>query len=61
MGLVRANLPSGVRFTLTSDHGMLNAQEQIMIDGQLANDLTLIGGEPRARHIYVNEGREKHV
>ena len=61
VGLVRANLPSGVRFTLTSDHGMLNAQEQIMIDGQLANDLTLIGGEPRARHIYVNQGREKHV
>ena len=61
VGVLRANLPSGVRFTLTSDHGMLNAQEQVMIDGELAREVTLIGGEPRARHIYVTEGRERFV
>lgn len=61
VGLVRQNLPAGVRFTITSDHGMLNAQEKIMIDGQLIRDVTLIGGEPRARHIYVTEGRERYV
>jgi hypothetical protein len=61
VALVRENLPSGVRFTVTSDHGMLNAQEQIMIDGELAHDVTLIGGEPRARHIYVSEGRQRFV
>ena len=61
VGLVQQNLPSGVRFTITSDHGMLNAEEKIMIDGELARDVTLIGGEPRARHIYVAEGRERYV
>lgn len=61
VGLVRQNLPAGVRFTITSDHGMLNAQERIMIDGQLIRDVTLIGGEPRARHLYVTEGRERYV
>ena len=61
VALLRTNLPAGVRLTLTSDHGMLNAQEQIMIDGELARDLTLIGGEPRARHIYIEAGREQHV
>lgn len=61
VGLVRENLPSGVRFTITSDHGMLNAQEKIMIDGNLMRDVTLVGGEPRARHIYVTEGRAVYV
>lgn len=61
VGLVRANLPAGVRFTITSDHGMLNAQEKIMIDGELMRDVILVGGEPRARHIYIAEGRELQV
>lgn len=61
VGLVRENLPSGVRFTITSDHGMLNAQEKIMIDGELMRDVTLIGGEPRARHIYVTAGKDAYV
>ncbi len=61
VGLVKENLPSGARFTITSDHGMLNAKEQVFIDGALAQDVTLIGGEPRARHIYVDEGRLHHV
>lgn len=61
VGLVREHLPAGSRFTITSDHGMLNAQDKVMIDGALARDVTLIGGEPRARHIYVTEGRERYV
>ena len=40
---------------------MLNAQEKIFIDGELIRDVTLIGGEPRARHIYVEPGREQYV
>jgi hypothetical protein len=61
VSLVKENLPAGVRFTITSDHGMLNAGEKIMIDGALARDVVLIGGEPRARHIYVEAGREKYA
>ena len=61
VGILKENLPTGARLTLTADHGMLNAQEKIMIDGELIRDVTLIGGEPRARHIYVEPGREKYV
>jgi hypothetical protein len=61
VGILKENLPTGARLTLTADHGMLNAQEKILIDGDLIRDVTLIGGEPRARHIYVESGREKYV
>lgn len=61
VGILKEKLPSRARLTITADHGMLNVGEKIMIDGKLSNDVTLIGGEPRARHIYVTEGREKYV
>lgn len=61
VGILKENLPSNARLTLTADHGMLNAEEKIMIDGELMRDVTLIGGEPRARHIYVAEGKELYV
>ena len=61
VGILKENLPSKARLTVTADHGMLNVQEKIMIDGQLIRDVSLIGGEPRARHIYVAQGRERFV
>jgi hypothetical protein len=49
-------LPQGVRIWLTSDHGMINVDEKIVIgqDNPLLNGVAVIGGEPRARHIYLN-------
>lgn len=51
-------LPAGSRLWLISDHGMLNAKERIVlgVDNDLMQDVTLVGGEPRARHIYVRDG-----
>jgi len=56
-------LPGGTRVWLTSDHGMVNAGEQVVLglNNDLMQDVTLLGGEPRARHIYVRQGSEDHV
>jgi hypothetical protein len=51
-------LPPGTQFIVTADHGMVNVEEKFVLgkDNDLLTDLTLIGGEPRARHLYVREG-----
>jgi len=54
-------LPRGARLWVTADHGMTNVEEKIVIENELALDVTLIGGEPRARHIYVREGSASDV
>jgi hypothetical protein len=48
-------LPRGTRLWLTADHGMTNVGEKIIIgrDNDLAKDLAVIAGEPRARHLYL--------
>lgn len=53
-------VPAGTRVWITSDHGMVNSTEQSVLglDNQLLENVTLIGGEPRARHIYVKAGAE---
>ncbi len=37
---------------------MVNVGEKIVIgrDNELMNNVMLVGGEPRARHIYINDG-----
>ena len=49
-------MPTGVRIWLTSDHGMVNVGEKIVIghDNPLLENIATIGGEPRARHLYLN-------
>ncbi len=56
--LLLEKLPKGVQIYLTADHGMINAGEKIILgDGNsLLDNVTLIGGEARARHIYIREG-----
>jgi len=54
-------LPSGARLWVTADHGMTNVGEKIVIENELSLDVTLIGGEPRARHLYVREGSAAEV
>jgi hypothetical protein len=55
---VKQEVPKGTRIWITSDHGMINSTEQVILgqDNKLLENVTLIGGEPRARHIYIKEG-----
>jgi predicted AlkP superfamily pyrophosphatase or phosphodiesterase len=57
---VKQVVPQGTRVWITSDHGMVNSTEQIILgqDNDLLKNVTLIGGEPRARHIYIKAGAE---
>lgn len=53
-------VPVGTRIWITSDHGMVNSTQQVILgqDNNLLENVTLIGGEPRARHIYLTPGSE---
>ena len=55
---VKQLAPAGTRIWVTSDHGMVNSTEQVVLgqDNKLLENVTLIAGEPRARHIYIKEG-----
>jgi hypothetical protein len=50
-------VPKGTRIWVTSDHGMINVEEKIIIgqDNPLLNGVSVIAGEPRARHIYLTD------
>lgn len=52
-----AQLPRGTRFWLTSDHGMVNVQEKVVLglENPLLDGISVIAGEPRARHLYFDE------
>jgi len=48
-------VPRGTRMWITSDHGMVNVDEKIIIgnDNHLLEGVSVVAGEPRARHIYL--------
>lgn len=50
-------LPRGTRIWITSDHGMVNAQEKIVLgrENSLLEGISLVAGEPRARHLYLDD------
>ena len=50
-------LPQGTRFWLTSDHGMVNVEEKIILghENSLLEGISLVAGEPRARHLYLED------
>ncbi len=54
---VLAVLPKGSRLWITADHGMVNAGEKVVLGlaNPLLEDVALLGGEPRARHLYLSE------
>ncbi len=56
-------LPTGTRLWLTADHGMINRKDFTVLgkDNSLLENVTLLGGEPRARHLYVRGGSEIDV
>lgn len=49
-------MPRGTRIWLTSDHGMINVGEKIVIgdNNPLLENISTIAGEPRARHLYLS-------
>ena len=50
-------LPAGTRIWITADHGMVNVGESVIlgVENDLMENISLLGGEPRARHLYVKE------
>ena len=56
-------VPKGSRIWVSSDHGMVNVGEKIILglDNDLDRDVQLCGGEPRARHLYVRSGAVEDV
>jgi predicted AlkP superfamily pyrophosphatase or phosphodiesterase len=53
-------LPAGVQFYVTADHGMIDIPVHRRIDVDLDDDLksglAVLGGEARARYLYVRDG-----
>ena len=51
-------LPKNTDLYVTADHGMVNVGEKIVlgVENDLMQNISLVGGEPRARHMYVVEG-----
>ena len=52
-----SQLPRGTRIWITADHGMINAQEKIVLgqENSLLEGVSLVAGEPRARHLYLDD------
>jgi hypothetical protein len=50
-------LPRGTRIWITADHGMVNAEEKIVLgrENSLLEGISLVAGEPRARHLYLDD------
>jgi Type I phosphodiesterase / nucleotide pyrophosphatase len=53
-------LPAGTVFHVTADHGMVDVPEADRVDvdavAELRAGVALLGGEPRARHVYAVPG-----
>jgi Type I phosphodiesterase / nucleotide pyrophosphatase len=58
-------LPRGVPLYITADHGMVDVPAAARIDADLIPELrtgvALLGGEPRARHVYAEPGAAEDV
>jgi hypothetical protein len=56
-------LPPGTGLYITADHGMVNPTERVDVDtvAELRTGVALLGGEPRARHVYAAPGAADDV
>ena len=59
IGSLTSALPKGSRLWVSADHGMINRGEYVVLgkDNDLLDDVSLLGGEPRSRYLYVTEDR----
>jgi hypothetical protein len=62
---IAGSMPPGTALYVTADHGMVNVPEQDRIDADqvpaLREGIALLGGEPRARHLYAKPGATADV
>jgi hypothetical protein len=63
---IAAGLPHGSVMYVTADHGMVNVGPDDRIDADAAGSplrdgVALLGGEPRARHVYAQPGAADDV
>ncbi|MEY3318494.1 MAG: hypothetical protein RL540_866 [Actinomycetota bacterium] len=58
-----SSLPKGTRLFVTSDHGMINRGEYLVVgkENELLKDVRLMAGEPRVRYLYVDEDKRDEV
>ncbi|MGV0718369.1 nucleotide pyrophosphatase/phosphodiesterase family protein [Mycolicibacterium sp. XJ662] len=53
-------MPPGGLLAVVADHGMVSAEPADIVDidsrNQLLSGVQAVGGEPRARHVYVDDG-----
>ena len=60
-----AALPRGTVLHITADHGMIDVPDADRIDAdaipELRDGVALLGGEPRARHVYCRQGAADDV
>lgn len=56
-------LPADTALIVTADHGMVDVQSPVDLDAlpELREGVRLIGGEPRARHVYTDAGAASDV
>lgn len=62
---IASSLPPDTTLVVTGDHGMVDVPESGRFDvadhPQLGHGVRLLGGEPRARHVYTRAGAEPEV
>lgn len=60
-----AALPAGTVLYVTADHGMTDVPADYRVDAdetpELRHGVALLGGEPRARHVYCRPGASQDV
>ncbi|WP_265521397.1 alkaline phosphatase family protein [Oerskovia flava] len=59
------SLPTGTLLVITADHGMVDvdlaARWDVAATPELSRDVELVGGEPRAVHVYTSPGSAEAV
>ncbi|WP_261767706.1 alkaline phosphatase family protein [Rhodococcoides corynebacterioides] len=60
---VAARLPADAALVVTADHGMVDVADRVDVDTTptLSQDVTMIAGEPRARHVFARPGAASDV
>lgn len=62
---IAERLPADAALLVTADHGMVQVQDPVDLDDRdntgLLQGVRLIGGEPRARHVYTEAGAAADV
>jgi type I phosphodiesterase/nucleotide pyrophosphatase len=56
-------LPADAALYVTADHGMIDPGARVDVDAEpaLREGVALLGGEPRARHVYAEKGAATSV